>query len=149
VNPYLLGLLQVLSLMLALVCSVAVLVMLRTRKPRFVPIVLCLTGWTVFAWSESRAEPDYDAREIARIDQLRAGFRPRLEQYRAAHGEYPSRLEDAGIPTPSTRYGALRYEASRDSAGNPRYWLAVGDYARNGFVSTWRSERGAWGLRMD
>jgi hypothetical protein len=150
VNPYLLGLLSVVAILLALGSTVVVLVFLMTKRRLPVrPLIVATVAWAMFAWTQTQQAPAYDAAEIARIDQAHARFRHRLEAWRAAHGEYPSTLEEAGIQVPATPYGPVRYQAYRDAAGIPRYSLAVGDYVRNGFVDTWRSERGEWGLRID
>lgn len=92
--------------------------------------------------------PGYSEGEARRIDRAHAEFAPVLEAYRRQHGAYPPTLEAAGIPTPQTRYGPLRYSADVDSAGVPRYHLGFGDYGRNGFSAGWSSGRkpGDWYL---
>jgi hypothetical protein len=71
--------------------------------------------------------PGYSEREARRIDRAHAEFAPVLETYRRQHGAYPPTLEAAGIPTPRTRYGPLRYSAEVGSAGVPQYHLGFGD----------------------
>lgn len=148
-NPYLLGLLNVGSILVALGATVATVAagVSRKRLPPG-PALLAIAMWAAFAWTEARQEPTYDAGEIAAVARAHDAFRPRLEQYRAEHGEYPASLGLVGVQPPVTAYGPVRYEAAKVD-GRPVYRLVVGDYVRNGFVSTWRSERGEWGLRRD
>lgn len=87
--------------------------------------------------------PGYDKREARRIEALHAGFAPVLEAYRRQHGTYPPTLEAAGIATPQTRYGPMRYHVYRTVDGRPWYELSFGDYGENGFVRFWHNKDGA------
>lgn len=89
--------------------------------------------------------PGRDDAELARVHALHSSFAPALERYREEHGRYPETLEQAGIATPQTRYGPLRYRVWTDSAGT-RYEVSFGDYHGNGFVSSWGSLSGEWAL---
>lgn len=90
--------------------------------------------------------PGYRAAEQERMERLHAQFAPALEQYRQQHGEYPPTLEAAGIQTPRTRYGPLRYTAGRAKDGTAYYGLAFGDYNDNGFAAFFDSREGTWSL---
>jgi hypothetical protein len=52
-----------------------------------------------------------------------------VERFRSENGRYPESLAEAGAELPPTRYGPWRY--TPDGGG---FCLAVGDYARDGFV---------------
>lgn len=88
--------------------------------------------------------PGYQPAEQARVERLHAQFAPALEQYRQRHGEYPPTLEAAGIQTPRTRYGPLRYTAGRKDG--VYYEISFGNYTENGFTSFFNSRQGTWQL---
>jgi hypothetical protein len=88
--------------------------------------------------------PGYQPAEQERVERLHAQFAPALERYRQRHGEYPPTLEAAGIQTPQTRYGPLRYAASR--TGEAYYEISFGNYTENGFTSFYNSRHGKWQL---
>jgi type II secretory pathway pseudopilin PulG len=88
--------------------------------------------------------PGYQPAEQERVERLHAQFAPALEQYRRQHGAYPPTLEAAGIQTPQTRYGPLRYQASR--TGEAYYEISFGNYTENGFTSFFNSRHGKWQL---
>lgn len=88
--------------------------------------------------------PGYHPAEQERVERLHAQFAPALEQYRQRHGEYPPTLEAAGVQTPRTRYGPLRYRASRTDEAY--YQISFGNYAENGFTAFFDSRRGKWQL---
>jgi hypothetical protein len=88
--------------------------------------------------------PGYQPSEQARVERLHAQFAPALEQYRQRHGEYPPTLEAAGIQTPQTRYGPLRYRTWRTDGGS--YEVSFGNYTENGFTSFFNSRQGKWQL---
>jgi hypothetical protein len=92
--------------------------------------------------------PGYSPAERDRIVRLHQQFAPALERYRQAHGQYPPTLEAAGIPTPQTEYGPLRYRNQRGPArqGTPYYEIGFGDYIQNGFVAWWDSDSRRWYL---
>ncbi|HEX6372153.1 MAG TPA: hypothetical protein VF006_24765 [Longimicrobium sp.] len=90
--------------------------------------------------------PGYDASEHRRAEQVVAGFAPTLERYRQEHGEYPPNLQAAGIATPQTLYGPLRYRTWREYDGLSIYEVSFGDYDRNGFVATYNSLGEKWSL---
>jgi len=64
-----------------------------------------------------------------------------LHRYRERHGAYPPSLVDAGIVPPSHGYGPWQYEP-----GDNGFSLAVGDYARDGFVLIYNHANGTWGI---
>lgn len=90
--------------------------------------------------------PGFSQAEQDRVDRLHAQFAPALERYRQAHGDYPPTLEAAGIATPATEYGPLRYYARRSQEGTPFYEISFGDYYDNGFTASFNSERKTWSL---
>ena len=106
-----------------------------------VAVVLGCTG---------EASPRYDASEQRRVEQVVAEeLAPVLERYRQAHGEYPPTLQAAGIATPQTLYGPLRYKSGREYDGLPTYEVSFGDYDRNGFAASYSSlngHEGEWHL---
>lgn len=93
--------------------------------------------------------PGYDDREAGRIQALHAEFAPVLERYRQEYGTYPPTLQAAGIATPQTPWGPLRYKVFTDREGKPYYEVSMGDYAKNGFVSFWTSESPGRGWSID
>jgi hypothetical protein len=90
--------------------------------------------------------PGYSRGEHDRIERLHAQFAPALERYRQDHGAYPPTLEAAGIATPRTKYGPLRYTPGRAKDGTPAYSIAFGDYFLNEFTAWWDSESREWYL---
>lgn len=91
---------------------------------------------------------DYTAywrQEHVRVDSLHQAFAPALEAYRHTHGRYPSALREAGIKTPRTLYGPLRY----DGSGNERpswYRISFGGPGEQGFTAVWDSRKRAWSI---
>jgi hypothetical protein len=80
----------------------------------------------------------------ATIAQLKSGIKPviqQLEAYKAAHGEYPKYLSQAGIELPVAKYGGWRYATDGNTFG-----LAIGDYGRDEFELYWNSKVGDWYL---
>jgi hypothetical protein len=97
------------------------------------------------------ASPRYSAAEHRRVEKVVAELAPVLERYRQEHGEYPPTLQAAGIPTPQTLYGPLRYRSGREYDGLPIYEVSFGDYDRNGFAASYSSlngHEGEWHLDM-
>jgi hypothetical protein len=90
--------------------------------------------------------PGFSQAEQDRVERLHAQFAPALEQYRQTHGGYPPTLEAAGIATPATEYGPLRYYARRSQEGAVFYEISFGDYFDNGFTASFRSDRKTWYL---
>jgi hypothetical protein len=90
--------------------------------------------------------PGYSPGEQERVEQLHARFAPALERYRETHGDYPPTLEAAGIATPTTEYGPLRYRRHRSREGTAYYEVSFGDYYDNGFTAFFNSERSKWYL---
>ncbi len=125
----------------------AVMWIVRRRMPRaslgFAGACLAVGMMAVVAMP-----PGYSEDETKRIERLHADFAPVLEAYRGEHGVYPPTLEAAGISTPQTQYGPLRYHPLRDENGRPAYDLSFGDYDLNGFTASWsnRSGHGRWYL---
>ncbi|HEX2076920.1 MAG TPA: hypothetical protein VHG08_04400 [Longimicrobium sp.] len=98
----------------------------------------------VFLASTAMLPARYDAAEHDGIKDVHAGFAPALERYRQAHGEYPPTLEAAGIATPQTRYGPLRYRSGRAEDGAAFYSVGFGDWWGNGFDAYFDSRKGTW-----
>lgn len=69
-----------------------------------------------------------------------------LERYHQTHGAYPPTLEAAGLATPQTEYGPLRYRRERSKEGSPSYVITFGSYIDNGFVAWWDSGSRTWDL---
>lgn len=93
--------------------------------------------------------PGYSASEHQRVEQVVAELAPVLDRYRQVHGVYPPTLQAAGIPTPQTAYGPLRYRTWREYDGLPIYEVSFGDYDRNGFSAAYSSlngHQGEWHL---
>jgi hypothetical protein len=90
--------------------------------------------------------PGYSPGERDRVERLHAQFAPALERYRQTHGDYPATLQAAGIATPQTEYGPLRYHRKRSREGSPAYEISFGDYGQNGFVTWWDSGTQRWSL---
>jgi hypothetical protein len=121
--------------------AAATLWIVRRRAPRL-SLAMAGVSMVVFLVCASAIPPGYDEAEVRRIEALHAGFAPVLEQYRRQHGTYPSTLEQAGITTPQTRYGPIRYHVHRTVDGRPWYELSFGDYFDNGFVRFWHNDDG-------
>lgn len=90
--------------------------------------------------------PRFSQAEQDRVARLHAEFAPALEQYRQTHGDYPPTLQAAGIATPATEYGPLRYLPQRSEEGTLFYEISFGDYYDNGFTASFRSDRKTWYL---
>src|SRR5688500_14588765 len=116
------------------------------RRLAPVPAVCTAVSVAVVIGSMIALPPGYNAAERDRVERLHAGFAPALERYRQAHGDYPPTLEAAGIPTPKTEYGPLRYSRERAEDGTPSYSISFGDYMDNGFVTWWDSGSRRWYL---
>jgi hypothetical protein len=131
----------------ALVSGIIALVSWRVnrRKPWVAGGIAAVSVALVVAL-EMAMPPGYRPAERRRIERLHAQFAPTLERYRKTHGEYPPTLEAAGIATPDTPYGPLRYTRERARDGSPSYSIAFGDYYQNGFTASWESESGEWYL---
>jgi hypothetical protein len=90
--------------------------------------------------------PRFSQAEQDRVARLHAQFAPALERYRQAHGDYPPTLQAAGIATPATEYGPLRYNVHRNEEGTVFYEISFGGYFDNGFTASFRSDRKTWYL---
>ena len=89
-------------LVVAAVCGAVVIVVF----PRMPPC----------KWTEPASKPQFEAEVQPMIDTI--------EQYRSAHGRYPSSLIEAGLSAES-QYGPWRYDISQDGSG---FGLGIGDY---------------------
>jgi hypothetical protein len=130
--------------LLAAVHWIVVALKLRLRRRPGSPIVggLLLAGALV-ALVALNTMPRYSPGVLARVDGTRQELAVALERYRLTHGEYPATLEDAGIQTPRTPYGPLRYHGSR-SVRPHWYYVSFGNPTENGFRAAWDSRSGRW-----
>jgi hypothetical protein len=117
----------------------------RKRRPSRIVRGIAMTCVVVLA-ACGPTPPGYDTSEHRRVEQVVAEFAPALERYRQAHGEYPPTLQAAGIATPQTAYGPLRYRTWRTTDGISIYEVSFGDYDRNGFIASFNSDRKTWYL---
>ena len=66
-----------------------------------------------------------------------------LKAFRAQHGRFPKSLEEAGIQSPQTRYGAFYYTTVPP---DDSFMLSVGDYERDGIMVFRQSGADEWGV---
>jgi hypothetical protein len=125
---------------------IAVGSLVRRGRLAAVPAVCAAVSVAAVIGSMMAMPAGYSAAERERVERLHAVFAPALERYRQTHGDYPPTLEAAGIPTPETEYGPLRYTRERSKNGPPAYSIAFGDYIHNGFVTWWDSDSRKWNL---
>jgi len=64
-----------------------------------------------------------------------------VRTYQGEHGRCPASLQEAGIPTPWTRYGRWEYGVSEDGS---QCFLHLGDYGKDLFEMGWSSKDGKW-----
>jgi hypothetical protein len=95
----------------------------------------------VCAWS---ARPGYSPGQRARVESIRRQeIAPALERYWRTHGKYPATLEEAGLQTPRTPYGPLRYSGSVSE--RPRWYvISFGTPRVNRFRADWDSRSERW-----
>jgi hypothetical protein len=125
---------------------VALVVRVGYRRTPWLSGGLAIVSVLVVIGTTMAMAPGYDEGERERVERLHARFAPTLERYRQAHGEYPPTLEAAGIPTPTTLYGPLRYDVRREKDGMSVYTIGFGDYGVNGFTTWWDSRTSGWSL---
>jgi hypothetical protein len=118
----------------------------RRRRITRITVVCGIVSVAGVMGCTGEVPPGYNASEHRRVEQVHAQFAPALERYRQAHGEYPPTLQAAGIETPETMYGPLRYRTWRSSDGISMYEVSFGDYDRNGFVASLNSMGQEWSL---
>ena len=90
-------------------------------------ICLCrlqLVGFAALALASCCGEPNWAPLEAQGNEIIRA-----IDSYRAAHNEYPSSLEAAGVHAPKTPYGDWTYMLNPTEG----FFLSVGDYGRDCF----------------
>lgn len=124
----------------------ALVVWLRHRRTPWFPGGMAAASVLVVIACMVAMPPAYHPAEQQRIDRLHQQFAPALERYRQTHGDYPPTLEAAGIATPRTEYGPLRYHPHRSKEGVIFYEISFGDYYQNGFTASFRSDRKTWYL---
>lgn len=146
-DPILSGAIMILFGLVALFSGLAFLMALvMQRRVSRRAIATGLVSVAVVIGCVMASPPGFRPAERDRVDQLHARFAPALERYRQAHGDYPPTLEAAGIATPTTMYGPLRYQRYRLDDGTRYYEISFGDYYRNGFTASFNSSRAAWSL---
>jgi hypothetical protein len=76
-------------------------------------------GVTALALGSCCSEPDWNRLEASGNDIIRA-----IEDFRSAHGAYPSSLEAAGAHAAKTQWGDWKYMLNFGEG----FFLSVGDY---------------------
>ena len=78
------------------------------------------------------------------FSQLEAAGDPiveQIERHRAAHGTYPSDLDEAGIALPDAPYGGWKYQSYE---GGEDFQLSIGDYIQHDFTLFWTGNSASW-----
>jgi hypothetical protein len=118
--------------------AMLVLLLLRGRlgrrwSRRWVSPLSLTLGVAVWAWLLT-------APSLETLRKQGQGLVDAIEKASAEEGAYPKALEEVGLGLPASRYG-WTYDVP---AASTRFVLRVGDYARDGFVLSYRSDRGRW-----